>query len=201
MRYHVLRPTTPIDPRLMTFKSVEDLDAQISPALYLDGKLMASSSMRVEVPFVARDEADVVRYVRDRMPDAVPMPVPIRIGTAESFLLGFVADPAKRIDPEGDIPFVLFVHARADNGGDTFRLKKDRHKVYNRSLWRLPPICPDISKTVAVEVRHPDFEVPFYTSAEIGVGPDGTHHVLWMDLLGKELSITFRDDDVKLTKD
>lgn len=180
MKYVILKPAKPLDPRrLVNLKSVDELDKWFEHIGTSD------------------QEAAIVPLVRQLLPDSVPMPVPIKIGpvregAGEVFLLGFVEDSSVAVDPNGDIPFVLFVHARGEGGGDTFQLKKLGHRIYDRTLWRLPPIRPELARVYDVEARVTDLEVPLFT--ELRVGTHNGRLVLWADLLGKQISFTFDDE-------
>jgi hypothetical protein len=137
-------------------------------------------------------EGQAVAYVRRLLPDAVAMPVPVAIGSGQTFLLGIVADGSRRIDPDGEIPFALCVQAVAQNDADRHRAKKG--PVFDRLLWKVKPVCPELAQSYKVELRASDLDVPAYVDAKVG------HHngklVIYVELGGIEMSLGFDDPEL-----
>jgi hypothetical protein len=169
MRYLILKPTEAVDPRELELASLANLHAAM-PAV-----------MDCET------EAQAVAYVRRVLPDAVAMPVPVAIGSGQTFLLGIVADGSRRIDPDGEIPFALCVQAVAQNDADRHRMKKGQ--VFDRLAWKVKPVCPELAHAYKVELRASDLDVPAFVDAKVG------HHngrlVIYVELGGIEMSLGF----------
>lgn len=171
MLYLVLRPPHPFDPRDSEFRSMDNLHECIPIAMHCD------------------TEREAVAYVRSRFPDAVAMPVPVPVGSGEIVLLGFVADPSRPVSDQDDIPFILFVQAMA--GGKTAK-----RSAFDRSLWKVPVIRPELYGECDVDLRATDLEVPSFTKARIG-HRDGKQ-VIYVEVGGIEMSLMFLDPEIQL---
>jgi hypothetical protein len=171
MRYLILKPTKPTDPRELELASLADLHAVMVPVIDCE------------------NESQAVRQVRKMFPNAVGMPVPISIGSGKSFLLGFVEEANQVIDPDGAIPFAVCVQAIAQNDADRHAMKKG--PAFDRALWKIKPIIPDLGTSHRVELRATDLEVPAYVDAKVG------HHngklTIYVELGGVEMSLSFVD--------
>lgn len=181
MRYRILKPTKPTDPRSLQLGSLAVLDAILSPI------------------FECATEKECVKHLRSMCDGGVAMPVPVTIGSGQSYLLGFVEDEmaVRRVDPDQEIPFVLFVHPVAENDDDRRVIKAAGARLFDRKLWKVPVVCAELAKTYDVEIRASDAEVPVFTTARVG------HHkgklVIYAEAAGVELSIAFDDPNVRLT--
>ncbi len=178
MRYQILVPPNPTDPRELEIKSSDMLN-DVLP-IVMD----------------CETEAQAVRYVRARYHDAVAMPFPVKVGSGEIVLLGIVPDPQRVIDPHGEIPFVMFVRMVAQHDADRHRLKKGPAGGFDRTLWKVPVINPELASTYQVDLRATDLEVPTFTGAHVG-----SHEgrlVIYVNVGGIEMSIRFEDPRVQL---
>lgn len=183
MRYQVLRPKSPTDPRHLKLESTEHLN-EVCP-------------MIVE----ASIEDEAVEAVRAMYPDAIAMPVPFKLGSGEGFLLGILESIATR--PSGDsdvhadpIPFVLLVRATADDAVDR-RTLRDRQQ-FSRQLWQAPVIDPtDNISRHTVELRASNLPNPVRTKAVCGEHNGRLTIRCVVD--GVALSITFESPDAEIT--
>lgn len=179
MRFVILKPACPVDPRDLKIASTSALHESMPPWLEV------------------ATEKEAVAEVRRLYPDAVAMPVPVVIGSGQTFLLGIVDDPARTVDPDEQIPFVLVVQPLPQHDGDRHQLKKG--PPFDRGLWKLKPIRPELGHEVDVEIRATDAEVPIFTKARIGADHHG-RPTIYAAVAGVEMSLSF-DDDVSIVVD
>jgi hypothetical protein len=176
MRYTILRPNAPTDVRNLEFASAEYL--------------------RAEFPSIADCdlEEEAMRRVRELYPDAVVMPVPIKLGSGDSVLLGVLENISAPRDPEGKIPFVLFVQAISQSNADTVAIKKRRQ--FSRHIWKVPVLHPSGEmRSLDVELRASDLEQPSKIKAVMfrRAAKHGGRNVLYLELNGVEVSVEFLD--------
>lgn len=181
MRYLILKPTAPVDPRTLKLASTLELHAKIPPLVECE------------------HERAAVAFVRKVMPDAVGMLFPIQIGSGQTVLLGFVADDVQRraVDPEKPIHFELIVQPVPQNEGDRVHLKRRPGEAFTRALWKVPPEPPDLYKRHAVEIRATDAEVPIFVDALVGRDQRG-RLLIYADVAGIQMSMHFDDKAVTL---
>jgi len=139
MRYLILAPTDPIDPRHLELKSSDALH-ELAP-----------------VVMDCASEKHAAQFVRNRYPEAVAMPVPVTIGSGKTVFLGFVDDPSRKIDPDAPIPFVMFVQCVPQKAAG-----------FTREFWKIPVVKPEMAKTHQIDLRHTDLDVPVFTEARVG---------------------------------
>lgn len=175
MRYTILKPSGPFDPRRAEYPSLD----------HLREKMPSTADCELE--------SQAAEAVRELYPDAIAMPVPIRIGSGEMLLLGILAC-AQPVDLEGPIPFVGFVQAVPQHNMDQVAIKKRRQ--FNRTLWKAPVLAPrGDAHEVKVELRASDLEIPSRVVARMYRRADkrGGRPVLYLDLNGVEMSVEFLD--------
>jgi hypothetical protein len=185
MRYTILRPAEPLDPRHAGFASLDEL--------------------RAAMPSV-RDcdlEVETMLEVRALYPDGIAMPVPVRLGSGdEVFLLGILPDIGAPKNPDAKIPFVLFVQAIPQHDADRRQIQK--REQFSRRLWKPPvlkPTSPIIAHELDVELRATDLEQPTRTAVQLYARPDRhgfSHWVLYLEVGGVEMSIELRDPGVQI---
>ena len=182
MRFTILRPANPLDIRHLEIKSVDHL--------------------REQVPSISdhADEAEVVRAVRDLFPDAVAMPVPVRVGVGDMMLMGILPSVRTARNPDDIIPFVLFVQASPETSLDHQMTKKRRQ--WNRHLWRSPVLKPRGDfRGVDLNVQFHDMEVPMPVTGYMWRRSNGSGvyanaggcTVLTIETLNGSMSIEFVD--------
>lgn len=175
MRYVLLKPAHPSDPRRHNFASQDGLLGAFPAVLETE------------------TEGSMVSAVRNMYPDAVAMPVPFTIGSGEVFLLGLVdsvhsAMPAASAQDPGEvfIPFVVLVQAAAERESDRRIIKK--RGQFNRALWRVPAQRPEVYRHVKAEVRTDELDNPAIVTAE--VGPDKQDRdIIYCEVFGVPMSI------------
>lgn len=175
MRYVLLKPASPSDPRRHNFASLDGLHGAFPPVLETD------------------TEGAMVTAVRHMYPDAVAMPVPFKVGSGDVFLLGLVdsvrsAMPAASAQDPGEvfIPFVVLVQAVAERESDRRQIKKNHQ--FNKSQWRVPAQRPEVYRHVQAEVRTNELDNPAIVTAE--VGPDKQDRdVIYCEVFGVPMSI------------
>lgn len=180
MRYYVLQPSSPVDPRELEFASLMDL--------------------RRELPIVAESdlESDAVDEVRRRYPNALAMPVPVDIGSGTTLLLGIVAGDA-RIDAGRSIPFVLFVHAVPESGRD----KRDivATTQYSRTKWRLPVLRPPEHPAEVghhqVSIRASDLDQ--FAAVDATTFRRDARQVIYVQVGDAEMSLEFQDPTIRIS--
>jgi hypothetical protein len=185
MRYMILRPSRPTDPRHLGIESTPHLHEVFPPT--------------VECSL----EEEAVEAVRLMYPDAVAMPVPFRIGSGDVYLLGILENISARPpsldghDIDGvTFPFVLLVHALAVDALDR-RTNKER-KQFTSRLWQAPVVDPTENvSTVWVELRASDLPNPVRTKAVVGER-DG-RLTIRCSVGGVAMSITFEAPDAVVT--
>lgn len=178
MRYTILRPGSPTDPRALSFASLEHLRAEFPSVL--DCEL----------------ESEAAERVRDLYPDALVMPLPIKLGAGETMLLGVIENLDTPHDADGTIPFVLFVQAISQNSGDQYAIRKN--KQWSRSIWKVPVVRPrslDYGE-VKVELRATDLDQPTRLHAKVFRRADdlGARKVVYLELNGIEMSLEILAD-------
>ena len=185
MRYLILRPATPVDPRRLTITSLQHLHEMFP------------------VTVECSTETEAMESVRSTYPDALPMPVPVTVGSGEIFLLGIMEDAIKAdvarlamTDVEqSSFPFALFVQAVGDCGAD--RKQIANRKQFNRSVWRAPVVVPRDYDIHCIELRASYLENQVRTTVDVGRTPDGR---LALRVLVNDVatSIVFDDADLAL---
>lgn len=175
MRYQILQPSAPLDPRKHHFDSLDAFHAVL--------------------PVVDADdlEEDAVASVRRRYPDALAMPCPVKIGSGTVWMLAIIEGISVPRNPDDDIPFVLFVRAQAET--DRERKAIGDYKHWNRKLWKAPVLQPMIdTETVSmpVELRTSEIDEPRELHATVGHARDG-RVVIYCQLAGVELSLAFSE--------
>lgn len=179
MRYLVLKPRDPFDPRALRITSLADLHNHIPTVADCDR------------------ERDAVTAVRSMYPDAVGMPCPIHVGSGDMWLLGFVEEAWKPINPDAVIPFCVFVQLVAENAMDKATLQRKPAHAFDRQLWKLPIVRPELGASHEVEIRASDLEVPAFVNARVGTY--NGRLTIYAEVGGIEMSMTFRDADTKFT--
>ncbi len=176
MRYQILKPIgETFDPREYDLKSAADLYSHVTSIADLDSEQQAAD------------------YTRHILPNATVMPIPIEVGSGQTVLLGFINDEqARRIaNPDREIPFVLFVQAISTNDADRHRIKRGgRGGAFDRLIWKVRPVRPEMQRTFPVELRATDLEVPTFTDAKVGYH-DGKL-TMYVEVGGIEMSLTFQ---------
>lgn len=175
MKYLILKPTKPFDPRTLKLQTTTDLHAVMPPVIECE------------------TEREAVERVRRIIPDGAAMPCPLKIGAVEVVLLGLVDDPERQVSADSEIPFALCVQAISQNSGDTYQLKKNPRAIFEAALWRIPPIRPELAEEVNVEVRGTDLSLPIFTTARIGADRHG-RSTIYVDIGGISVSITLTDE-------
>jgi hypothetical protein len=183
MRYQILKPPSPIDIRKHTFATTEQLQILAPPYHELD--------------LTSEDEA--VSAARALYPDLPAMPVAVKIGSSQLWIMGFI-DDGRELDPDPTspfhpaeaqhLPFVLFVRAMPDTDRDHWRIQ--RYQAFEQKKWRPPIQRPVIMGTSVhpVEVRSSDWPGPAHVSAVVGRTSDGSA-VIAFDVGGVPMSIRF----------
>jgi hypothetical protein len=175
MRYTILRPHEPTDPRFCDFDSLLAMRDALPPVSDTDV------------------EEDAVDEVRRLFPDALAMPVGVRVGAGQIVLLGLV-NALKRIDESGRIPFVLFVQAIPETPRDKQRIRDGLQ--FHRTMWRPPvlrPPTPDSSQDFDVHVRATDLDAFAIVPLRVFRRLDNGKTVLYAEVGGIELSIEFQE--------
>lgn len=181
MRYLVLKPATPTDPRKLHLVNHDALLAA-APAI-ADCEL----------------ESEAVMTVREMYPDAVAMPIPVQIGSGTEWLMAVVADSDADVGaPEAEIPFVLFVRAVPERGRDKQRIADNAS--FDRKKWKSPVhhATATTANPFEIELRGTDLDTSVMATAIVGRLPDG-RTVITTEVGGIEVSIAFKDRNVGLT--
>lgn len=179
MRYTILRPSEPVDPRSLALSSLDALYAALP--VYQDCDL----------------QVQAMQVVRTLYPDSVVMPVPITIGSGEIFLLGVLPDIGAPRAAHGKIPFVLFVHAVSQHGADAAQIKK--RQQWDKRLWKPPVLRPPATADVdelQIELRASDLDQPTRMTAKGYLRTDRqgfVHQVIYLELGDVEMSIEIED--------
>jgi hypothetical protein len=178
MRYQILLPDQPLDPRKVGVNSLARL----------------YEVMRCTVECDLEEEA--VQSVHDVYPSAVAMPIPLPVGSGEVMLLGILEDVRKAPGfSDAEIPFVMFVYAVAEHAADRKVIQK--REQFSRRAWRTPVQVPSRDARVhPVEVRAADLESPMRVDAQ--VGRVGGHLVIHCDVGGITMSVRFEDPALDL---
>lgn len=182
MRYQVLKAIAPLDPRNLNLVNIDSLFT-VAP--------------------IAKDcelEAEAVMAVYELYPDAVAMPIPVTIGSGTVWLMAVVANANDNtLDPEGDLPFVLFVRAVSEFLIDKKRFKD--HTVYDHRKWKAPVHHATATTAIPleVEVRGSDLAAAVHTAAIVGRLPDG-RLVMTVEVDGIAVSVAFKDPAVSLIR-
>lgn len=179
MRFCVRQPKEPTDLRDFKFETIADLDT-MTP-------VVASYATELEAKY----------HVRRLWTGAVVMPFPVTIGSGQTVLLGVLVDASRPVSAGSRIPFDMFVQPVSESDADRDRIRHylaGKRELWNRELWRVKPIRPDMYKNVAVEVRATELEVPFFTQAKIG-HVEG-RLVMFLELGDHEISVHFDDPAV-----
>jgi hypothetical protein len=177
MRYTILKPNTPTDPRHLSFASLEHF--------------------RAEFPSIADCdlERQVIEQVRNMYPDAIVMPIPLEVGSGKTMILGVLESADSPTDPNGTIPYVLFVQAISQSGAETALIK--RNGQFSRSAWAAPVIAPRGDYELKrVELRGSNIEQPLRINAAVFRRADrhGGHRTIFLDLGEVQMSIELLED-------
>ena len=184
MRYLILRPVSPADPRHLAIDGIPHLH-ELFP-------------LTVE----CESEEEAVETVRSMYPDAVAMPIPLKIGSGEMFILGIVADvtdapvPARWSDPtDVVIPFVLLIQAVAEDSRERKDIRDRAH--FSAHRWKAPVREPtDNVVEYTVELRATDLANPVVTTARVGEH-DG-RLTIYCVIGGIEMSMKFTEATARL---
>lgn len=180
MRYLILKPRSgPIDPRGLDLASQAALHEAIPPISEHD------------------TEEDAARRARRFLPDAVALPMPVRVGSGHTVLLGFISEEDQRraVDPDAALPFVLFVQPVTQTDHERAKLKKGA-SPFRMDVWKLWPICPDIYEPAGVELRATEFPSPVFTEAR-----HGAHNgrlTIFVQVGESQMSMVFDNPELKL---
>lgn len=176
MRYLILHPReAEFDPRTVQYRDLSHLHDMIPPV---------GDHER---------EVDAHAAVRRELPNALAMPFTVKVGSGVVVLLGLLEEPSQTVDPNDEIPFAMFVHAMSETDADREHIRRASaglRPLFDRKLWRLRPVRPDIGKIVEVEWRTSELEAPAYLQAKIGHGPDG-RLVVFAELGEHSMSLSF----------
>lgn len=183
MRYLVMKPNhpQPTDPRFMSIDSLAHLLLLFPPVIDTD------------------DEEDARDHVRSMYPDAVVMPVPLKVGSGDLRVLG-VLESIRHYNPDGassqtdvKFPFVAFVYARAETKLDHQRVRLGAQ--WTEKLWRAPVMYPNSRiDWTTVELRTSELPNPVRLPCELGRAEDG-RLVLRIECGAWSLSIAFDPKD------
>jgi hypothetical protein len=190
MRYTILRPSEPTDPRSLTFAHLDELRTMLPSITDCDLEVQA------------------MQEVRKLYPNAVVMPVPLELGSGHVQLLGVLPDVGAPRDPGGKIPFVLFVQAIPQHDGDRRAVKK--REQFSRRLWRTPVLEPVHGATngmlpeiedLDIELRTSEIDNPLTITAQVFSRPDRQgfgHRVICFQVGDAKVSIEFSDPMVRV---
>lgn len=179
MRYQILKPNQPLDPRRLELGSLEAL------------------TNRAPVIAECATEAECAAQARRLLPDAIAMVFLLEIGAGKSIVLGLTAREEDRqgVQADGEIPFALLVYATTENAMERQRMRRGE-PPFTEAQWKLRPVCPDLYRTEEVELRATDLRVPAFTTARIG-----SHNgrlTIYVEIGGIEMSMTFADPDLEI---
>lgn len=173
MIYHLHECNEPIDPRHRTFDSLD--------------------TFRGAAPSVVRwcDQIDMAEAIFERWPDAICMPVAVRLGSGNPVMIGVL--PSIYAPRDTVIPFIAFVRAEAEIRPDELQLKRGTH--FDRRTFRTPVMHPPSgSAIVKSELRASDMETPL--PGEATVWKDGDKFVVHLEVGGGEMSIALERERV-----
>ena len=176
MRYHVLKAVTPSDTRYKKFGSDEEFHAAW-------GGVVSTHETELEA----------VTAVRWMFPDSVGFPAPVSIADKEVAVMALI-ERNQKIDPAGEIPFVVIVHAEAENGMEQYQIRKRKH--FDAKIWRLQPVKPVNGQAYGVELRSNQIELPLRMTAI--VGRERGRLVLYVEDGGVINSFTFDDPNLHI---
>lgn len=182
MRYLILKPKAPTDPRTLKPQSTLDLHARLLPHVECESERAA------------------VAFVRDLLPNAVALMFPMQIGSGQTVLLGFVEDEDQRraVDLDTEIKFVLFVQPVPQDDGERMLLRRRPGDAFGRKLWKVQPRMPDLPTIESIELRASDLEVPYFGHATVG-SLDG-RLVIHVEVGDVQMSLHFDDPALGLVR-
>ena len=190
MRYAILQPARPVDPRQLDFASIEALHDAL--------------------PKVADPptEPAAVEWVRDRYPDAIVMPIPMRIGSGVTVLLGIIASVDVPHAGDGTIPFSAFVAPTPQTDKERLAIKNAAQgkgaAPFARKMWSTPTAAPNVGVDMLdLELRASNMETPVRLTGKVGrrLGADGVDRLcLQLEHGGTAISIEFRDAELVLVE-
>lgn len=176
MRYHLLKPIEPLDPRSLQLSSTAALHAVVPVAVDCETQAEAAESVRLLYP------------------EFVAMVVPVKIGSGTTWMIGILEHSRKRYsDMDEQIPFVLLVKAEPERERD--RRLIDQRAHFDQQIWRSHPldVAADLVNLVATaEIRSTELVSPFNSEVVIGRTADG-RLLLTTNVQGHDLSIAFDD--------
>lgn len=183
MRYTILEPafTPTFDLRAYEFASTDEIYERLKP--------VREFSL----------EPDAATCIFNMFPDALAMPVPVKIGSDTSWMLGIIENGTRPRDVDAEIPFIRFVRAMPER--DKERKLVGSHKHWTAALWRTPVATPTTSTAsfTPVEVRATDLDHPAVVNAMFGHTEDG-RSVVRCELNGIAVSFTFNDKQVQIVR-
>lgn len=180
MFYRVLIPPTPRDPHHIHHAS---LDALVTWAGGVPG------------PMVKLTEETAVRTVREHYPNAVGMPMTVRVGSGTMTVLGLLESirSPRPVTPEEaetfEIPFVALVLAVPETTAD-----KKPGRQFHPATWRVPPRGPTFTLATHrdVELRSTELDNPIVMDIAEGAGTDGSRVIHGRMPGGLEMSLIFQ---------
>jgi hypothetical protein len=179
MFYRVLFPTTPRDPHRIHHAS---LDALVTWAGGVPG------------PMLKLTEETAVRTVREHYPDAVGMPMTVRVGSGTMTVLGILESirSPHPVTPEEaetfEIPFVAFVLAIPETTAD-----KKPGRQFHSAMWRVPPRGPTFALATHrdVELRSTELDNPIVMDVVEGADANG-RRVIYGRMPAHEIALIFQ---------
>jgi len=177
MRYSILKPASPTDPRHLVFGSQDELYAQLPRILECE------------------NEDETVLAIRSVYPDGLGMPIPLKMGSGVISLLGIISDIHQPHDGGAAIPFVMFVQPHPLNGAD-------RRVLFDRKKWALRPKTPIVHdgvqpRTYQAELRSPELEQGVIIPLIVSRTEEG-RLLLYAPVGDTQFSIELLDDKVAL---
>lgn len=184
MRYLILQPRDKtFDPRFVELKSTAHLHELMPP--------LADCAT----------EREAVSCARRVYPNALAMPFTVKVGSGIIVLLGFVEHANEEVDPDDVIPFVMIVQPIGQTDGDRAILRRaadGREPVFDRKAWRLKPVQPAVYKTLPIEWRTTELDVPAHLDAHVGY--ENGRLVIYAEMGEHALSIALQSDRYELVE-
>lgn len=185
MRYMILKPRElTFDPRDLSIPDMAKLHDLIPP--------IADCPTEVEAKYA----------IRKVLPNAQGVPFPIKIGSGHAILLGFIEDPSCSIDHD-DMPFAIFVQAITQTEHDRKKIGRaleGKERIFDKDLWKLRPVRPQLSKTEEIEWRTSENDTPVFLDAQVGYDVDG-RLLVFAEMGNHSFSIKFRSTALVIRQD